>query len=90
MLYYIENGVRRAVASREAGLTEIPGMVFEPGRPPVYLMLKLVDLYSPKASTRGDTRFRRISPPIHTPIQVQALGAPGQTLSVPLKDVQVL
>jgi hypothetical protein len=90
MLYYIENGVRRAIVCREAGLIEIPGLVFEPGRPPAYEMLKLVDLYSPKTSIRDDARFRRIALPIHTPIHVQPLGERGQTASIPLKDVQVL
>ena len=46
-LYYISSGVRRAVARREAGFTDIPAIIFGMGQP-IPTRLKLDQLYSPK------------------------------------------
>jgi hypothetical protein len=52
--------------------------------------LRLDQLFSPKTSVPLDARFLRIQPPIHTPIQVQPLGLPGQVSTVPLNQVTIV
>jgi len=49
--------------------------------------LRLDQLFSPKTSVPVDARFLRIQPPIHTPIEVQPLGLPGQVPTVPIDQV---
>jgi RHS repeat-associated protein len=88
--YYIQNGVRRSVASREAGLDEIPATIYELGRPPVTTILKLDQLHSPKPEILSDPRFQRIQPPIYTPIEVEPLGLPGQMATTPVRHVRLL
>jgi hypothetical protein len=95
--YYIESGVRRAVAAREVGRADIPAVIYEPGRPPLHTRLQLVQLFSPKLwvsrdaryirNTEYPTRVLRTEPP---PIEVQPLGLPGQKRSVPLAQVRLL
>ncbi|MBM3994398.1 MAG: hypothetical protein FJ303_09640 [Planctomycetes bacterium] len=48
--YYIENGVRRAVAAREAGLKQIPAFLYEPGKQPQLITVDRDVLHSPKSS----------------------------------------
>ncbi len=88
--YFIENGVRRSVASREAGLTEIPATVYREGQAPVTTTLRLDQLHSPKPEVLLDARLQRIKPPIVTPIEVQPLGLPGQVQTVPLGRVRIV
>ena len=92
--YFVAAGVRRCVAARAAGLVDIPAIIYEPGRPPVQTRLRLDQLYSPKATVARDFRYLRgcdyptrvlkTEPP---PIEVEPLGLPGQTGSVPLAQV---
>jgi hypothetical protein len=86
-MFYIENGVRRSLVSRNAGLTEIPATIYRPGSAPTTTTLRLDQLLSPKPTVPLDSRYLRIQPPIVTPIQVQPLGLPGQMPSVPLRNV---
>jgi hypothetical protein len=88
--YYIENGVRRSVASQQRGLSEIPAIINRPGQAPVNTTLNLNQLYSPKTEIPFDQRFLNIVPPIQSPIQVQPLGLPGQVPSVPLSQVRIV
>lgn len=88
--YFIESGVRRAVASREAGLSEIPATIYQEGQAPITTTLKLEQLHSPKPEISMDARYTAIQPPILTPIDVQPLGLPRQPPSVPLFDVKLV
>lgn len=88
--YYIQSGVRRAVASQQRLLSEIPAVIYQPGRTPVKSRLNLNQLYSPKAEITLDQRFLAIVPPIHTPIEVELLGLPGQLPSVPVSQVRLV
>ena len=85
--FFIENGVRRSLAVRQAGMTEIPATVYRPGQAPMNTTVRLDQLFSPKTSVPMDSRFMRIQPPIHTPIEVQPLGLPGQQPSIPIWQV---
>jgi hypothetical protein len=92
--YYIQAGVRRCVAAREAGLTDIPAIIYEPGKPPVRTRLLLSQLHSPKFSVARDSRYIRnteyptfvlkTEPP---PIEVEPLGLPGQGSSLAVSQV---
>jgi hypothetical protein len=93
-LYYIKEGVRRSVAAREAGLTDIPAIIVEQGKADVQTRISLVQLYSPKSTVPRDYRYIRYSeyptlvlktePP---PVIVELLGLPGQAPSVPIFHV---
>jgi len=96
MDYYIENGVRRSVAAREAQLSAIWAVLHESGKPPTLILVKLEELHSPKTSiSRSDPRFVRAmkgmgSPQTRAkipPIDVQILGETGQKTTVPLSQV---
>ena len=76
--YFIENGVRRSVVTREAGGSTIEATIYREGQSPVTETLRLDQLHSPKPEIPVDTRYLNIQPPIQTPIQVQPLGLPGQ------------
>jgi len=92
--FFIQQGVRRCVAAREAGLTDIPAIIYEPGQPPCRARIALADLHSPKLSIARDFRYIRgceyptkvlkTEPP---PIEVEPLGLPGQKKMVPLFQV---
>jgi hypothetical protein len=92
--YYIKEGVRRSVATREAGLSDIPARIIELGKPDVVTRLLLDQLHSPKPFILRDLRYIRgvdyptlvlkTEPP---PIDVELLGTPGQGPSVPLSQV---
>ena len=88
--YYIQNGVRRSVATREAGLTDIPATIYRAGQAPAKTTLRLDQLFSPKPEIEANQRFLNIDPPIHTPIEVEPLGLPGQTSTVPLNQVRII
>ena len=95
--FYIQQGVRRCVAAREAGLPDIPATIFEPGKPPVTTRIPLDQLHSPKLSILRDYRYIRdteyptqvlkTDPP---PIEVEPLGLAGQTRTIPLAQVALL
>ena len=57
--YLIQEGVRRSVAAREAGWTDIPAEIVEPGQPDIPTRLPLAELYSHKASIPRDYRYIR-------------------------------
>ena|SRR5260370_5753378 len=92
--FFIQQGVRRSVAAREAGLPDIPAIIFEPGKSPRQQRIALSDLHSPKLSIPRDFRYIRgceyptmvlkTEPP---PIEVETLGLPGQKKTVPLPQV---
>jgi hypothetical protein len=93
-LFYIKEGVRRAVAAREAGLSSIPARIIELGKPDVDTRVLLDQLYSPKRVIPRDYRYIRdteyptlvlkTEPP---PLDIEPLGAPGQAASIPLAQV---
>src|SRR5665213_773510 len=88
--YYIENGVRRSVASLQAGASDIPATIYIEGQSPVTTTVPLNQLFSPKPEIPMDTRFLNIQPPIQTPIQLQPLGLPGQLPTVPINQVNLI
>ncbi|HEY7066790.1 MAG TPA: DUF4157 domain-containing protein [Chloroflexota bacterium] len=93
--FYVQDGVRRAVAAREAGLTDVPATIYRPGQPPTTTRIPLDQLNSPKASIPYDTRFSQGSlrpalqgsPP--PPITVEPLGQPGQLPTTPVPQVEI-
>ena len=56
---YILNGVRRAVAVREAGKKTIQATIHRAGKSPVSRRIALDRLFSPKARVELDARFYR-------------------------------
>ncbi|HEX5272622.1 MAG TPA: hypothetical protein VFW33_19125 [Gemmataceae bacterium] len=96
--YYIAEGVRRSVAAREAGLKVIRAILHEPGQPDRVVYVAPDQLHSPKRSiSASDPRYQRAAHGMATPasrsamppIEIEPIGAAGQTGSVPLKDVQL-
>lgn len=95
--YFIEQGVRRSVAAREAGLKDVPARIHEPGSPPLLARVALDQLHSPKPfilrdhrhirNTEYPTLVLKTEPP---PIDVQPLGQPGQGKTTPLMQVALL
>lgn len=95
--YYIEQGVRRSVAARMAGNVDIPARLYVPGQPVKSMRIPLDQLHSPKTFVIRDYRFirrteyptlvLRTEPP---PIEVEPLGLPGQTKSIPLAQVALV
>jgi hypothetical protein len=92
--YYIAQGVRRCVAAREAGLIDIPAVIYEPGKPPQATRIRLEDLYSPKTAIARDFRYlrdsdypTRVLKTVPPPIEVEPLGLPSQTKAIPLAQV---
>src|SRR5437016_740068 len=100
--YYIADGVHRAVAARENGLRLIPARLVIQGQPDQLIYVGPDQLHSPKASISRTVTNRRNYPALEaamatpagrtavSPIEVQPLGAPGQTASVPLAQVQIV
>ena len=96
MQYYIENGVRRAVAARESNMHEIAAYVYELRSKPRLILVSLDDLHSPKTSlSKSDRRYVRALKGMASvqsaanvpPIDVQPLGEKGQKAAVPLAQV---
>lgn len=95
--YYILSGVRRCVAARTGGLTDVPAWLCVDGQPRVLTRVRLDQLHSPKTQVDRDfwyitrteyqTCVLRTTPP---PIEVQPLGAKGQTGSIPLSQVTLV
>lgn len=100
--YYIADGVHRAVAARENGLAGVPAKLVMQGQPDQLIYVSPDQLHSPKASISRTVTARRDYPALETamatstgramvpPIEVQPLGAPGQTASVPLVQVKIV
>jgi len=100
--YYIADGVHRAVAARENVLRLIPARLVIQGQPDQLIYVSPDQLHSPKASISRSVTSRRNYPALESamatpagraavpPIEVQPLGAPGQTASVPLAQVQIV
>ena len=100
--YYIADGVHRAVAARENALPLIPARLVIQGKPDQLIYVSPDQLHSPKASISRTVTSRRNYPALEAamatsagraavqPIEVQPLGAPGQTACVPLAQVQIV
>ena len=100
--YYIADGVHRAVAARENGLLLLPARLVVQGQPDLVIYVSPDQLHSPKVSINRRVTSRRNYPALQAalatpagraaipPIEVQPLGAPGQTASVPLAQVQIV
>lgn len=100
--YYIADGVHRAVAARENGLARIPAKLVIQGQPDQLIHVSPDQLHSPKASISRTVTARRNYPALETAmatpagrakvsaIEVQPLGASGQTASVPLAQVKIV
>jgi len=100
--YYIADGVHRAVAARENGLLLLPARLVAQGQLDLLIYVRPDQLHSPKASISGRVTSRRNYPALEAalatpagraavpPIEVQPLGAPGQTTAVPLAQVQIV
>jgi hypothetical protein len=86
---YVLDGVRRALAVREADRRTIWALYHQAGTRSVLRRVRLDRLYSPKATVEQDARFFRIRPPIDKPIEVELLGLPGQLPAVPLAKVKL-
>jgi hypothetical protein len=99
--YYVADGVHRAVAARENGLSLIPARLVIQGQPDQIIYVRLDQLHSPKPTISRTVTARRNYPALEAamataagrakmpPIEIQPLGAPGQTGSVPLALVQI-
>jgi hypothetical protein len=96
MEYYIEDGVRRAVAALEAKLQSILAILHESGKPPATVLVNLDRLHSPKSSlSRSSPRYLRAVQGMLSPqgragmpeIHLQPLGEPGQKSTIPLAHV---
>jgi hypothetical protein len=94
----IEDGVRRAVAAREAKLQSILTILHESGKPPATILISLDRLHSPNSSlNRSSPRYIRAvqgmsslqgragMPEIH----VQPSGEPGQKSTIPLAHIML-
>ena len=57
LCYRIQQGVRRCVAVRNAGWTDVPARIVEDGRPDVFTRLPLSVIASGKASIPRDSRY---------------------------------
>lgn len=100
--YYIADGVHRAVAARENRLLLLPARLVVQGQPDQFIYVRPDQLHSPKASINRRVTSRRNYPALEAalatlagraavpPIEVQPLGAPGQSTSVPLALVQIV
>jgi len=100
--YYIADGVHRAVAARENGLARVPARLVIQGQPDQLIHVSPDQLHSPKASISRTVTARRDYSALETamatpagrakvpPIEVQPLGVPGQTGSVPLAQVKIV
>lgn len=73
-----------------AGLKTVPAYIYREGSAPEFRpRMRLANLFSPKGTVPVDKRFLGISPPIREPIEVELLGARGQSRSVPLGNVRL-
>ncbi|NNJ27377.1 hypothetical protein [Alienimonas chondri] len=98
--YYVAGGVRRSVAAREAGAATLPAMLFRDGFPPQPIDVPLAALHVPETKdviSRTSSRYRQVlvdlprilTGTMNAPIEVQPLGARGQSASIPLAAVRL-
>jgi hypothetical protein len=92
--YYIAAGVRRALVARELGWTEILARVIELGVSDRVMRIPLAALYSPKTHVPRDWRYFRVlratsAGLVLDPIDVEPLGSPYQSSSIPLSMVSL-
>jgi hypothetical protein len=92
--YYISGGVRRSLAARELSHADILARVIEPGVTDRLVRVPLGSLHSPKSAVARDWRYLRVLQAMASgatiqPIDVEPLGSPGQSASVPLGRVVV-
>jgi hypothetical protein len=99
--YYISEGVRRAVAARELGLIGILANLQSEGQPDRLICVDLDVLHSPKAViARFEDHRRNFSSLMRAmstpegrskipPIEIEPLGVPFQSGSVPLAEVLI-
>ena len=59
--YFILSGVRRSLATREAGRPDVPGVLVVSGQPDVHTRLPLDVLYTTKSVVPRDVRYLRDS-----------------------------
>lgn len=59
--YFILSGVRRSLATREAGRTDVPVVVVVSGQPDIHTRLPLDVLYTTKSAVPRDARYLRNS-----------------------------
>jgi len=96
--YYILNGVHRAVAARENGLRVILATLFVDGLSPQLITVPLDQLHSPKSTISRSDPHRNYSSVEKAmssaigrsripAIEIEPLGSPGQSGSVPLAQV---
>jgi len=99
--FYITDRVHRAFAARELRLTPVPASLMEPGKRPRLILIDPAQLHSPKLEISRfykNRDFRRLLELMSKaegrskirPVEVQRLGSPGQTGSIPLEDVQFI
>ena len=82
------------MAAREAGLVDIPAIIYEPGKTPSAARVPLTQLHSPKAIISRDYRYIRFTEyPTQTlkteppPVILEPLGLAGQKKTTPLSQV---
>jgi hypothetical protein len=59
--YFVLSGVRRCLATREAGRPAVPVAVVVSGRPDVHTRLTLAELFTTKSTVPRDARYLRNS-----------------------------
>lgn len=89
--FFILNGVRRALACREAGRKTVPAILYRDGQAPEHRpRVRLTSLFTSKKTVLRDHRYLRIVPPIGDPIEVEPLGARAQSKAMPLEAVRLV
>ena len=89
-LFFIQDGIRRALAAREAGRKTIVAVVYREGSRPTRHRVRIERLYSPKETVEQDRRYEDITLPIREAITVEPLGERVQSQAVPLMDVTLV
>ena len=84
--YRIREGVRRAVAARNAGWSSIAAIVVEVGTADLAVRLPLSDLHSPKAIIARDYRYIRF---VEYPTATLGSQPPAIAVS-PIRSLEVL
>lgn len=97
--YFIQSGVRRSVAAREAGKSTIRGRIHCPGQsslPPIQ-DIPVGQLHAPEGKAQipydrrwHETLWKTLQGEKAPAISVEPLGVPGQGPSIPLGRVQIV
>ena len=72
--YFILSGVRRGLATRQAGRADVPVAVVVSGQPDVYSRLPLTELFTTKSTVPRDARYLRNS---YHPTEILGTEPPG-------------